>query len=133
MTEWLTWNNLDKHRIAFDWFDDDKKKTPSGIRAETIAENLGITNLQQARQCLGCHSLPVESNIPTSYFDHEMQRAREGVTCVACHGGSKEWVIEHVAPIMEKYKRSTTLGKVRYGGPEKSGDTSSPMRFMPCG
>lgn len=97
MTEWLTWNHLDKHRIAFDWFDDDKKKNPAAIRAQTIAENLGITNLHQARQCLGCHSLPVETNTPTSYFDNEMQRSREGVTCVACHGSNKEWVIEHVA------------------------------------
>ena len=107
MTEWLTWNNLDKHRIAFDWFDDDKKKTPSGIRAQTISENLGITNLHQAKQCLGCHSLPVESNIPTSYFDNELQRAREGVTCVACHGASKEWVIEHVAASDPSWKNTS--------------------------
>ena len=106
MTEWLTWNKMDKHRIAFDWFDDDKKTTPAGLRAQRIADNLGIASLHQAKQCLGCHSMNVPENTPTAYFENPLQRAREGVTCVACHGGSKEWVIEHVAAADPDWKNT---------------------------
>jgi hypothetical protein len=106
MTEWLTWNRQDQHRIAFDWFDEASKDSHVGVRARAIAENLGIADLHQAKQCLGCHSLPVKPETPTSYFERPIERSREGVTCVACHGASKEWVIEHVATADPDWKNA---------------------------
>ncbi|MFM7593491.1 MAG: multiheme c-type cytochrome, partial [Isosphaeraceae bacterium] len=97
MTEWMTWNHLDRHRIAFDWFDKAGKASAAGKRAHAMAENLGIKNLATARECIGCHAFPVASGTPTAYYENPLERAKEGVTCVACHGGSKQWVVEHVA------------------------------------
>lgn len=97
MVEWMTWNHLDRHRIAFDWFSDAGRASAAGKRAHAMAENLGISNLATARECIGCHAFPVEPGTPTAYYDNPLERAREGVTCVACHGGSKQWVVEHVA------------------------------------
>jgi Cytochrome c554 and c-prime len=97
MTEWMTWNHLDRHRIAFDWFDEAGKASAAGKRAQAMAENLGIKDLTTAQECIGCHSYPVAKSTPTSYFETPLERTKEGVTCVACHGGSKEWVVEHVA------------------------------------
>lgn len=97
MNEWLTWHHQDRHRIAFDWFDEASRLSPVGQRAHIMAQNLGISDLKQAKQCTVCHSVPVEANVPTSYFDKPEERAREGVTCVSCHGTSREWVVNHVA------------------------------------
>ena len=94
MTEYQTWANRDRHRIALDWGQkgDKKSQSKSAERAWEIGSHLGIDDVTECSKCIGCHSVlvPKGTGKQTSF-----QPKNEGVTCVACHGVYREWVVQH--------------------------------------
>ncbi len=95
MNESLIWWREDKHRKAFESF------IIPHSRAQEIGTRLGI-DVTTHRACLACHSVMdwttgdpnvpgAKDPIPMPGFD----RGSNGVSCVACHGAFKEWVLEH--------------------------------------
>lgn len=81
--EFVTWHRQDKHSEAY--------KVLLNDQSRRIAQNLGLANAHEAKQCLVCH---------TDYVDESKRGKRfqisDGVGCEACHGGAKRWLGLHV-------------------------------------
>lgn len=94
MIESTIWQARDPHRQSLAWGrrDDPASWTSEAAkRAWAIGERLGLGDVTTARECIGCHSVGLTSEVPRQSFD----ALAEGVTCVACHGSYRDWVLEH--------------------------------------
>lgn len=92
MNEWSVWNSEDKHKLAYDLL--------SGERAKMIGKKLGI-DVTSHQACLSCHSVVIgefpQRQLPQ--FERSLfvqfDRKSDGVSCVACHGAYREWILDH--------------------------------------
>jgi hypothetical protein len=96
MIEYNIWATRDPHSIAMNWGMKHDKIRPNKAaeRAWAIGARLGIDDVTRSLQCLGCHSTVVPEGTPKQGFEP----LAEGVTCIACHGPYRQWVIEHTVP-----------------------------------
>jgi hypothetical protein len=98
MIEGYIWDNCDSHKIAADWGRSNDAQTfggfrsAAGQRAAQIGARLGIKDVTQAMECVGCHSIAMTRTTPKQDFANPLA---EGVTCVACHGPYKQWITAH--------------------------------------
>ncbi|HWE36308.1 MAG TPA: multiheme c-type cytochrome [Isosphaeraceae bacterium] len=98
-----TWKNEDKHQNAF--------QILRGDRAKAMGDLLGIADVSKENRCVACHGVVVEAGAAQDNFNQE-----EGVTCVACHGAYRRWIIEHTAPAGRLWRSLTREQKERdYG------------------
>jgi Cytochrome c554 and c-prime len=81
MIEFPIYEKQDQHTQAF--------KALTGSRAAAMTRLLGY-DVTRSDACLNCHST-AEQGKGKQFFDREA----DGVTCVACHGASAEWVEVH--------------------------------------
>jgi hypothetical protein len=88
MDEFPTFNTQDKHKLAF--------KGLTGPRGQQMGELLGTDVTKAEAGCINCHGVP-EHGVPKQQYTRE----DDGVTCVACHGTYKEWVLNHQIPDKE--------------------------------
>ncbi len=86
MDEYSKWEENDRHRTAYQ-----SLLTESSQR---IGKQLGINVTENDGKCMGCHGIVVAKDTTSFSFNAK----DEGVTCVACHGASKEWIEEHQIP-----------------------------------
>jgi hypothetical protein len=113
MIEGFFWENQDPHKKAMDWGrgNDPKRfggfQSPAGQRAAEIGERLGIKDVTQAMQCIGCHSVSIEKG-HSQNFENPLG---DGVTCVACHGPYQEWALQHQLTGDTPWKHRTRLEK----------------------
>jgi hypothetical protein len=119
MIEGFFWKNRDPHKIAMDWGRGSEPKRFDGFRSEAgqraaeIGARLGIKDVTTATRCIGCHSVLVPAGTPRQDFSDPLA---EGVTCVACHGPFRRWVIEHTAPEDPTWRGLTRREKwTKYG------------------
>jgi hypothetical protein len=116
MNESLTWWREDKHRKAFE------SLIIPDSRARAIGTRLGI-DVTTHRACLACHSVidwttgdpnapGAKDPIPMLGFD----RASNGVSCVACHGAFREWVLEHQLYRDPSWRKHSRQDKERLKG-----------------
>jgi Cytochrome c554 and c-prime len=116
MNESLTWWREDRHRKAFESFN------ILNSRAQEIGTRLGI-DVTTHRACLACHSIidwptgdpnvsGAKDPIPMPGFD----RGSNGVSCVACHGAFKEWVLEHPLYRDPSWRKHSRQDKERLKG-----------------
>jgi hypothetical protein len=61
-------------------------------RGQAIIRKLGLNDAGVARQCLGCHADPAPPALRGAKF-----QLSDGVSCEACHGGSRNWLESHRA------------------------------------
>jgi hypothetical protein len=110
LDEFSIWNERDPHRRAYDVL--------SGARGKRMIELLGYDESQLKRACLTCHS--------TGYYPAALQAEEmsanawkeQGVSCIACHGGYREWVVNHGTGeqlIREWRAKSLTEKSAAYG------------------
>ena len=101
MDEFPIFDAKDKHKLAF--------KGLTGPRGQQMSRLLG-TDVTKLKACVNCHSVP-ECGIEMQQYVRE----DDGVTCVACHGMSRDWVVEHQLPD-KKWSRLTRQEKeLRFG------------------
>jgi Cytochrome c554 and c-prime len=94
MTEWKYYDKRDKHQIAY--------AALAGPRSQSMVKLMGYKDKDATTvdACLRCHSVPEWDGVSM-----EAGFRAEGVTCVACHGPYREWVLEHQdAPILRRQR-----------------------------
>lgn len=81
---YLTWHRRDPHSRAWEtlWSEDSQR----------MAERMGLGAAHEADTCLACHS----GKVPEAYQGERFQ-VSDGVGCETCHGGSGDWLEEHVS------------------------------------
>lgn len=81
---YLTWHRRDPHSRAWEtlWSEESRR----------MAERMGLGAAHEADTCLACHS----GKVPEAYQGERFQ-VSDGVGCEACHGGSGDWLEEHVS------------------------------------
>jgi Cytochrome c554 and c-prime len=94
-TEMNIWKAADKHQVAFTVLKDD--------RARRMGDVLGY-KVRERRECLTCHSnidpevvakTPAALDISLRDPKDGKPKLDEGVSCVACHGASQKWILQH--------------------------------------
>lgn len=82
--EYLTWHRRDPHSRAWDtlWSEESRR----------MAERMGFGAAHEADTCLACHSGKVPAENQGDWF-----QVSDGVGCETCHGGSGDWLEEHVS------------------------------------
>ena len=102
-TEMHTWFTHDKHK--------DATNVLSGERGRQMAKVLGY-DVTTRRDCVSCHGVWVADEKhadPKTYKPG--QRAKSGVSCVACHGAFREWVNEHAVVVGSRWQEFTRQEK----------------------
>ena len=84
LTEAATWRNSDRHSKAYE-----NLRGPLGQR---IGKLLGVDVLTPEAGCVQCHATSIDAD---RWSSNNVDFAREGVGCEACHGPSSNWVAEH--------------------------------------
>jgi hypothetical protein len=103
-----------------DWYKKDKHKRATLVLSERqgqlMAKNLGWDVTRDAR-CLRCHGVYVENEQDADEETYSPKdRVESGVSCVACHGAYREWVVEHAAAGGSIWRKLTRDDKKRdYG------------------
>jgi hypothetical protein len=90
MDEYQTFDSQDKHKLSF--------TVLTGLRGQQMNRLLGIDVTQSEAGCINCHSVPERGALKQYYT-----REDDGVTCVACHGTYRNWVLKHQIPDNEWY------------------------------
>ncbi|WP_267904697.1 multiheme c-type cytochrome [Algimonas arctica] len=62
----------------------------SSERSMSIAKRLGISEPNQAIECLSCHADNIPSDLRKAKFQFD-----DGIGCESCHGGSEPWLAAH--------------------------------------
>lgn len=83
MKERLIWAAHDPHARAW--------RTLASDAGKRIARNLGLTDAQQAPECLMCHTTHVAIERRAPAF-----RVEDGVGCESCHGAGGDFLRTHV-------------------------------------
>jgi hypothetical protein len=87
---YTVWARRDPHARAY--------RTLFTERSRRMVQRLrGLTELSQAaphkeQTCLACHS-PIDAALPAEEAAHVLRG--DGVSCEACHGAAKRWLVEH--------------------------------------
>jgi hypothetical protein len=90
MDEFTTFSSDDPHKLAF--------VALTGARGKRMSKLLK-TDVKKIDACVNCHSVPKHG-----IKKQEYTREQDGVTCVACHGASKEWVERHPATADDEWR-----------------------------
>jgi len=80
--EYQHWSKDDKHSQAYEVL--------GNQQSQSIAQKIGLSNPQEAKMCLDCHS----DNVPQKLRGEKFQ-IRDGIGCEACHGGAERWIKSH--------------------------------------
>jgi Cytochrome c554 and c-prime len=86
LDEYSIWDEQDKHRRSFDAL--------TGPRGRRMSEQLRIDATTE-RACLTCHSTGFLPGDPDPDVSGALVWKEQGVACIACHGGQKEWILNH--------------------------------------
>jgi hypothetical protein len=111
MDEYLRWAENDKHKNAYQALLNDR----SQLMFERLGYAAGVKD-KNSRTCIRCHSIVDWENDPKApglerliaTADKGFDKASEGVTCVACHGASGDWMGLHGLPDVFKDWRGFT-------------------------
>jgi hypothetical protein len=102
MTEWQFYDQHDKHQMAYDVL--------RGARGQEMSKRLA-QDVLQTQACLNCHTAQRPGMPPLA-----QPLLAEGVTCVACHGTHREWVLEHQLYDVDTWRNLDRAAKERdYG------------------
>lgn len=89
VSQWQSPGRKGEHSRAFKHLGEDD----GGRLATRIAANLGLrTSADKAPECLACHADFVPTDLRGKAF-----QISDGVSCEACHGGSRRWEAVHYA------------------------------------
>jgi hypothetical protein len=120
MDEYLLWAKNDKHRNAYQVLLNDRSRQ----MFEALGYTTGLRD-RRSRSCIHCHSLadweknPEKpgSERPIATADKGFDKASEGVTCVACHGASGDWMGLHGVPdVFKDWRKLSREQKARDHG-----------------
>jgi hypothetical protein len=87
LVEWKEFTERDRHKDAL--------KVLQDPRATKIGALLGIKDVTQDASCLSCHGLVIPADVKP---ERTFEALKDGVTCVACHGTTGQWVLVHARP-----------------------------------
>ncbi len=104
MVEYPIWKSQDRHQMAYEVL--------SAPRAQAMGRRLGITVTDNEGACVSCHGIVVPRGVTSFLFTAK----EDGVTCVACHGASKEWVEQHQIPNSPDWRNLTRAEKQELKG-----------------
>lgn len=94
--EFVAWKQLDPHHNAYEIL----KREQSRKIGEKLYND---PNVLENDKCLSCHATKVEGN--------PQKLTEEGVSCVACHGSSHRWIVEHALGDADSWMRRTAGDK----------------------